>query len=568
MQEGPSAKQKYFQELITRIKQDRPSKDRLSKMKLSLCARYGLGHIPTDIEVLLNAGEKDMGLVRRFLRTKPTRSMSGVSVIAIMTRPMKCPHGKCITCPGGVSSVFGDTPQSYTGEEPATRRAKRNMFDPYLQVFNRLEQYIAAGHEPAKAELIIMGGTFMAASRAYRDHFVKLAFQAMNDFSAKFYRDGDIDIAGFRDFFELPGALDDVKREASIRSKVLALKNRKKTTLSREQGKNEKAAVRCVGMTIETRPDYGGQKQGNEMLRLGCTRVEVGVQSVYDESLRMMERGHTVEKSLESIRTLKDLGFKINIHYMPGLFVSRKEDLAGMKMLFSDPGYRPDMLKLYPCMVVKGTKLYRMWKKGTFRPLSTKQAARLIADFKRHVPTYCRIMRVQRDIPSNMISSGVDRTNLRQYIHDIMVEKGTRCDCIRCREVARTKEPVDFGKMEISASYYDASGGGEFFISYGSRDVIAGFCRLRFPSQSLREEITPDSAIIRELHVYGETAALGKRGKVQHRGIGKQLMDAAESLARLYLRKKIVVISGVGVREYYRKLGYRKQGPYMVKKLS
>ncbi len=565
MARDESAEAGYFQELVREIKDIKPSKDVLSRLKLDLCTKYKKKSIPTDIEVLLNAEDKDIGSVRKYLRTKPTRSLSGVAVIAVMAKPLACPHGKCITCPGGVDSFFGDTPQSYTGKEPATRRAKRNGFDPYLQVFNRLEQYIAAGHEPEKVELIIMGGTFISAPKAYRERFVTDALRAMNDFSAKFYRRGELDIACFRDFFELPGDIKDPARESSIRKKVLALRNRAKGKLENEQQKNESSVVRCVGLTIETRPDYGKLEHGNEMLRLGCTRVEIGVQSVYDDSLEKMQRGHTTRDSIESIRTLKDLGFKINIHYMPGLFVSRKNDLKGMRQLFDDPDYRPDMLKLYPCMVIRGTKLYNMWKKGLYKPLSTRQAAGLIADFKEHVPQYCRIMRVQRDIPSYLISSGVDRTNLRQYIQESIDKKGRRCRCIRCREIGRAKDLK--GKMEISAMYYDASGGGEFFISYGNRDVLAGFCRLRFPSQSLRKEITGQSAIIRELHVYGQAAGIGKKGDVQHMGIGKLLMQAAESLAKLYLRKKLVVISGIGAREYYRKIGYRKQGPYMIKKL-
>jgi len=558
-------KEKYFQELIEIIKEKRLSKDALSKLKLKLCSKYRLKHIPTDIEILLNADIKDIVIVRRYLQTKPTRSLSGVSIVAIMTKPHKCPHGKCIICPGGVNSPFGDMPQSYTGVEPATRRAVRNRFDPYLQVFNRLEQYIATGHEPEKIELIIMGGTFIATAKRYRDNFIMNSFKAMNDFSKMFYTKGELDIIKFKDFFELPGDIKDKKRESRIRKKILELKKNKKTSLIKEQEKNEKSVVRCVGLTIETRPDYGKLKHGNEMLTLGCTRVEVGVQSVYDNSLKRIERGHTTDDNIESIRVLKDLGFKINAHYMPGLFISRKKDLEGMKQLFSDPDYRPDMLKIYPCMVVKGTKLYRLWKKGKYKPLSTKQASELIADFKRYVPEYCRIMRVQRDIPTFITSAGVDRTNLRQYIHETMKKKKIKCRCIRCREIGRAKKPLK--DIEISAMHYEASQGGEFFISAGNKDFIAGFCRLRFPSQLLRKEITEDSVIIRELHVYGEATGIGKKGKVQHTGLGKQLLKAAESLAKMYFRKKIIVISGIGVRDYYRKQGYKKQGVYMVKKL-
>jgi len=552
----------YIEELKKYIKEHRPSKSQIAKKKIKLCSKYKLKHIPTDIEVLLNAKASELNVLKKYLQTKPTRSLSGVSVIAIMSKPHKCPHGKCMICPGGIDSPFGRMPQSYTGKEPATRRAIRNNYDPYLQVINRLEQYIASGHMPEKIELITMGGTFISTAKKYRDDFIMYSFKAMNDFSRIFFNKGKLDILKFRDFFELPGDIKDTAREKSIQARVLALKGT--SSIEKEQRLNEKSTVKCVGLTIETRSDYATQKYANEMLRLGTTRVEIGVQSVYDESLKKIERGHTVEDNIEAIRTLKDMGFKINAHYMPGLFVTRSRDLAGMKQLFLDPDYRPDMLKIYPCMVVKGTKLYNMWKNGKYSPISTKQAVSLIAEFKISVPKYCRIMRVQRDIPTYMTSAGVDRTNLRQYIHSYMDEKDMKCQCIRCREIGR--QPVQ-GTVVIIVEKYDASKGTEFFISVDIKNRIAGFCRLRFPSESLRKEITVNSALIRELHVYGMAAKLGKKGAVQHRGIGKKLLARAEAIAKKAGKKKMVVISGIGVRGYYRKLGYKKQGPYMVRQL-
>ncbi len=556
----------YFNELIQAIKQKRLSKDALSRLKLRLCRKYGLKHIPTDIEVLLNASVSDINIIKKYLRTKPTRSLSGVAVVAVMTRPYRCPHGRCITCPGGPGSEFGTVPQSYTGKEPATRRAIRNSYDPYLQIFNRLEQYIASGHSVDKVELIIMGGTFIARPRRYRDRFVMLCYRAMNDFSRIFYKNGVLDIIKFREFFELPGDIEEKGRMRRIKKRVRAMKSSgAKKSLEYEQRKNEVAAVRCVGLTIETRSDYGKLKQGSEMLRLGCTRVEVGVQSVYDSALRMMERGHTTKDNIESIRILKDLGFKINVHYMPGLFVSKKKDLAGMKQLFSDPDYRPDMLKIYPCMVLKGTRLYDMWKKGRYRPLGTRQAAEIISRFKESVPEYCRIMRVQRDIPTYATSAGVDRTNLRQYIQEIMKKNGTRCRCIRCREIGRSGKPL--GHIKIEEMQYEASKGDEFFISAVSGDNIAGFCRLRFPSMYLRKEIGAKSALLRELHVYGLAMGIGRKGPVQHRGLGRKLLLKAEKIALANDKNKMVVISGIGAREYYRRHGYRREGPYMVKRI-
>ncbi len=554
----------FYEEIIEKIKNERLSKEQIAKLKTKLCSKYRMTEIPTDIQILLHAQEKDVQFLKKYLMTKPTRTISGVAVCAVMTAPFKCPHGKCITCPGGVNSVFGTVPQSYTGKEPATMRAIRNKYDPYLQVFNRLEAYIVMGQNPEKLELIIMGGTFPRFTKKYQEEFVTYALKAMNDFSDLFYDEREFDVIKFKEFFELPADINNPERIERMRNKLLNLKNKNKTNLKKEQKRNEKSRIRCVGLTIETRPDYGKLKHGNEMLKLGATRVELGIQSVYENALKKMERGHTVKDSIESIRILKDLGFKLNFHYMPGLFVSKEKDLEGMKQLFENPDFRPDMLKIYPCMVVKGTKLYDMWKTGNYKPLSTKEAAELIAEFKKHVPEYCRIMRVQRDIPSYLSEAGVNRTNLRQYIKEVMKQKGIKCRCIRCREPRNEK----IGKTEIKVREYKASEGKEFFISEENENNILGFCRMRFPSQFLRKEVTKDSALIRELHVYGQATGIGEEGIIQHKGIGKKLLAEAEKIAKQHGKKKIVVISGIGVRDYYRRLGYKLQGVYVVKSLA
>jgi len=348
-----------------------------------------------------------------------------------------------------------------------------------------------------------------------------------------------------------------------------------KSDLLKEQIKNERSKIRCVGLTIETRPDFAKLKHANRMLLLGCTRVELGVQSVYDRALKAIKRGHSVKDSIKAMRVLKDLGFKINAHYMIGLpSVSAEDDIAGLKELFSNPDFRPDMLKIYPCLVVEGTELYQLWKKGKYRPLSVEDAAKIIIEFKRIVPEYVRIMRVQRDIPDFMISAGPKLTNLRQYIQEKMKKLGLKCKCIRCREIGRSGLKK-IGKLDYKILSYEASKGSEFFISAEYKDWIVGFCRMRFPSQCLRREITERSALIRELHVYGTAMPIGKTAnsdrlaiQVQHRGVGKRLMSIAEQLAKENGKNKMVVISGIGVREYYRKLGYRKEGVYMVKKIS
>jgi elongator complex protein 3 len=562
--------QEFFTDMITALKQKHFTKQEISQLKHKLCAKHKLKHVPTDIEILLNADDSDVPLLKKMLRTKPTRSISGVAVVAIMTKPHKCPHGKCDYCPGGVDSHFGDVPQSYTGREPATMRAIRNNFDPYFQVFNRLEQYVVSGHIPDKVELIIMGGTFPSLTKTYQKSFVMRALKAMNDFSEMFFSGSQLDIAGFKSFFSLPGSAVDQKRLKSVHAKLKKIKQNSKSHLQYEQDRNETSKIRCVGMTVETRPDYGRLKQGNFALDLGATRIELGIESVFDDILKKIQRGHDVAESIKSIRELKDIGFKLNFHIMPGLPGSSPErDIECLNLLFENPDFRPDMLKIYPCMVMPGTKLFDLYKKGKCLPLTTEQAADIICEFKKTVPEYVRIMRIQRDIPTNQTEAGVDRTNLRQYIDQLCMKRGIRCRCIRCREVGRAKK---LGSIAIKVIEYKASQGTEFFIAAqdSKNDVLVGFARLRFPSQSLRKEITKDSALLRELHVYGETAAVGEKttAKSQHTGWGRKLVAKAEDIAKKHGRDKLLIISGVGVREYYKKLGYKREGPYMTKRLA
>ncbi|MFH1276249.1 MAG: tRNA uridine(34) 5-carboxymethylaminomethyl modification radical SAM/GNAT enzyme Elp3 [Candidatus Woesearchaeota archaeon] len=583
----------FHQEIIEELKKKDYSVKEWAKLKRDLSLKYKLKKIPTNIEILLNANDQEMNLLKTKLSTKPVRTISGVAPVAIMTKPSKCPHGKCIYCIGGINSPWGDVPQSYTGHEPATMRGRRNNYDSYLQVFNRLQQYVLLGQNFEKVEIIIMGGTVTAEPKEYQEEFVLGLFQAMNDFSELFFNKNEqnkdeFDYLKFKEFFELPAEnLGDKVRESKIHRKIL--EQRKKSTLEVEQEKNETSKVKCVALCIETKPDWGLLEHGNEMLRLGCTRVELGIQSVYDDVLTFVNRGHDSKTSKKSIQILRDLGFKINFHYMPGLpLTDRKRDLKGMKKLFTDDSYKPDMIKIYPCMVGEGTPLYELYKQGKFKPITTDEASSLILEWKKFVPEYCRIQRVQRDVPTKMWEGGVDRTNLRQHIFD---HNKVVCRCIRCRE-PKGKE-VNWDKVEIKVDRFAASGGIEFFISVNAKaisftaqnsknsvavedtenDLLIGFCRLRFPKEFLREEIVKGSALIRELHVYGIATGLSEDGTseksphVQHQGFGKKLMEKAEEICLQNNKKKIVVISGVGVKGYYHKLGYRKEGPYMVKDL-
>jgi len=553
----------FFKDIIKELSRKKYSGEDIQKLKIKLCRKYKINKIPSNVEILLSANLK--ALKKISLVTKPIRTISGIAVIALMTKPIKCPKDEpCIYCPGGLGSVFGNVPQSYTGKEPASMRGIRNKFDPYFQIFNRLEQYILNDHCPEKVELIIMGGTFPSFKKSYQNYFVKYAFKALNDFSKMFYKNGDFDFIKFKKFFELPGEINDIKRTEKIHEKLRTLKI--KTSLEEEQKKNEKVKIRCVAICQETRPDFSMEKEIDQMLKLGVTRVELGVQHLKNKVLKKINRGHLVEDSIKATRLLKDSFLKVGYHMMPGLYGSSiKEDKEMLEELFKNSDFRPDALKIYPCMVFKGTKLYDLWKKGKYKPLNTEKAAKLIAEFKEKIPLYCRVLRIQRDIPSYQNVAGVDVTNFRQLIHEKYKPK---CRCIRCREPGNKK--IDWNKVKILRKDYEASNGTEIFISAEDvkNDLLLGFCRLRIPYKSFRKEIGKNSAGIRELHVYGILTPLRKKGKIQHKGLGRNLLLRAEKIAKEEFGvKKLLIISGVGVKEYYKKFGYKKDNAYMSKKL-
>lgn len=411
-------------------------------------------------------------------------------------------------------------------------RGSQNMFDPYMQVRSRVEQLEAIGHTVDKIDLIIMGGTFPATPIEYQHWFVKECLDA---------------ITGSR-----TGTLAEAMAEA------------------------ESSRVRNVGITVETRPDRLTQPEIDSILGYGVTRVEVGVQNPSDELYAMVNRGHTVRDVVESTRRLKDSALKICYHMMPGMpGSSPARDLEAFKMIFSDPDYRPDMLKIYPTLVVKGTELYDWWRNGEYEPLETGEAVKLLADVKRIIPRWVRVMRIQRDIPLHQIEAGVDKSNLRQLVRDELDRHGERCGCIRCREVGhRQREGVqpDPERLEIIHDVYEASGGVEDFISVEdtASDILVGFLRLRMPSEEAqRPEITRETGLVREVHVYGEMTPVGALGtEWQHRGWGEALLAEAERVARdEYGMTRMAVMSALGTKEYYGRFGYRKDGVYVSKRL-
>ncbi|MGM0510289.1 MAG: tRNA uridine(34) 5-carboxymethylaminomethyl modification radical SAM/GNAT enzyme Elp3 [Thermoplasmatota archaeon] len=511
----------YFEEILRDIQSGEISNTKeLQKAKMNYCKKYGIAELPSNADILEKVENfKDIKKdeVLDVLQRKPSRKKSGVTVIAVMTSPAECPHGRCIMCPGG---PFDEepSPQSYTGKEPAALRGERNDFDPKKQVLDRLQQYRAIGHTTDKVDLIIMGGTFPARDWDYQKEFTKGCYDGLNGKPAK------------------------------------TLKEAKKI--------NENTDIRCIGLTIETRPDYCKGNELDRMLELGATRVELGVQTLSDEVLDAINRGHTVQDTVEATRLAKNRGLKVCYHMMPGLpGTTPEKDLENFKKLFDDQRFQPDMLKIYPTLVIEGTELYDMWKDGEYEPLSTNEAAESVAQMKDIVPPYVRIQRVQRDVPSPLVDAGVKKSNLRQYAKRAMHEKGLSCDCIRCREVGHSEEDVDRSNIGLTKIEYEASGGIEHFLELGENGIIVGYARLRTSDEHI--------PILRELKVVGNMTPVSETGQkngFQHTGFGRSLVKECEQISRQF-DDSLKVISGIGAREYYRKLGYKLDEPYMVKLL-
>jgi elongator complex protein 3 len=489
--------------------------------KKEVSSRLGLPSLPSNADILGFASTEERERLKMLVR-KPTRTLSGVAVIAAMTSPARCPHGVCIPCPGGVGCE-SSSPQSYTGREPAAMRAAQHNFDPYDQVKARLSQLDEIGHPLDKAELIIMGGTITSRPIGYQHWFLRRCLEAMNDY---------------------PGP-HGVRNEWQSFAEVAAA--------------NETAPVRNVGTTFETRPDWCRPEQIERMLYLGATKVELGVQSTLNSILERMRRGHTVEDTIEANTALREAGLKVGFHMMPGLpGFSPDTDLNVFKDLFECSSFRPDYLKIYPTLVVQGTKLYKMYLKGEYCPIGDEEAALLVSRVKALLPRYVRLQRVQRDIPAHLIVAGVKKSNLRQLAGQRLKERREKCQCIRCREAGL--RGVSQADIELKQEVYQACGADEHFLSYESQDdTLVGFLRLRLGF----------AARVRELHVYGPMVPIGARnGGWQHRGYGASLVKAAEEIARDAGYCELAVTSGIGARAYYRRLGYESKKHYMVKTLK
>ncbi|OGY93976.1 MAG: hypothetical protein A2406_03680 [Candidatus Komeilibacteria bacterium RIFOXYC1_FULL_37_11] len=466
----------------------------------------------------------------KLLVKRAVRTMSGVSVITVLSKPFVCP-GKCVYCP-----TEPDMPKSYLSNEPAAARAKMNLFDPIRQVTMRIRALLNNGHEVDKLELLVLGGTWSVYPEKYQREFVRDLFYAANTFDEE--------------------------------------KKREPLSLEEEQKINEDEKYKIIGLTLETRPDYINPTEIKKMRALGTTRVQLGVQHTDNKILDLIVRGHGIEESIKATKLLKETGFKVDHHYMPDLPGSTPaKDLAMMEYVYSSEDLQPDQIKIYPCVVNEYAELAKWYQAGKYQPYSEKELLELLLKIKTITPPWVRINRLIRDIPEESIIAGNKITNLRQYLQKELKKRGQSCQCLRCREVRDNNLETD--QVAMVKRTYRASAGDELFISFESKDhsKLYAFLRLRFndqPANNILPELK-NASLVRELHVYGKMiptyneAQDDEISQTQHMGFGKKLMAEAEKITRERGLSKIAVISGIGVRNYYRKLGYKLEGTYMTK---
>jgi len=510
--------------------------NRLNKLKRKFANKAKVGMISNAALLNLYHTELKHGTIKNnpelenLLRKRKIRTLSGVAPVAVLTKPFPCP-GRCLFCP-----TEENMPKSYLSNEPAVMRAISLKFDPFKQVAQRLRALEANGHATDKVELIIMGGTWSCLPVVYQKQFIKRCFDACNQVNS--------------------------------------------ANLAQAQTRNERAKHRIVALTLETRPDYISETEIKRWREYGATKVELGVQIADDAILKFNNRGHGKAEVMRATELLKKAGFKIAYHIMPNLpGATPTKDLREFKKLFSKPEYQPDLLKIYPTVVTKNSKLYHLWKRGDFKPYSDKQLLNLLIKMKLAVPDRVRIIRLIRDIPEQSIVAGNLVSNLRQELKKELERIGKNCHCIRCREAR--ENIIGLSKAKLFVEKYQASGADEYFLQFCSPDLpsprlrqaskLFAFLRLRLPAKDECNFIPEiqNCAMIREVHTYGRLIPLNKKQTgIQHAGLGTRLTLKAEEIARRAGFKKIAVISGVGVRGYYRKLGYKKEGTYMIKNLG
>jgi len=489
------------------------------------------------------------------IKKRSVRTLSGIAPLSIFLHDEGCP-GKCIFCP-----TEKNMPKSYLSTEPGMMRAVLNEFDPFRQVHNRLRAFEATGHNIDKIELIVQGGTFSAYDRHYQVAFLKGAFNAMNTYEESKQTFELVDVSKFK-----------YAKFKRGEKKGLPLSR----TWEEAKKKNQTASVRCVGLTLETRPDWVNKNELKRLRKLGATRLEIGVQHTHNDVLVANKRGHLRGHVARATKLMKDAGFKFTYHMMPGLYASSfKKDVEMFMEIFEHPDFKPDQMKFYPCVVTDYSELTKMWRKGEFTPLGDKEFIQLACEVLPHVPEWMRIPRVIRDIPATDILAGTKTSNLRQLINKEMDRRGVVCRDIRAREVR--KQVVNPSDVEMVVREYEASGGKEYFISfeYTKQDLLLSFLRLRIPSQVFEKKrhfmkVLQGAALVREVHTYGAMMQVGASEGLQtaqHMGFGSKMLAKAEEITQSYGLGKVAIIAGIGVREYFRTKGYELEQEYMVKRL-
>ena len=506
------------------------------------------------------------------LRMKETRTISGVTPVTVLTKPFPCP-GKCIFCPNDVRM-----PKSYLSDEPGAQRAISNKFDPYLQTFNRLLAFKNTGHPIDKIELIILGGTWSSYPESYQIWFVKRCFDALNDFenysSNEMLKNEAIDLPFEEEKLEeidgsnLEKSYNQIISNAIKNTQNLLNENASWEELFLAHTKNENSKSKCVGLVIETRPDEINEEEVIKIRKLGATKVQIGIQSLNDEVLKQNKRGHDVNKTKEALDLIRRAGFKIHGHYMPNLYGSNPEmDKKDYEKMFKEIYFRPDELKIYPCSLIKTAELMQVFNQGLWKPYTSEELGEVLSHHILNTPRYCRLTRIIRDIPSTDIVVGNKLTNFRQIAENLIKKSGEKVLEIRAREIKNKKINSN---VEIVKTKYETTSSTEYFIEYiNENDEIFGFLRLSLPKISSFIPELKDCAIIREIHIYGQSLEVGKKeeGKAQHQGMGKNLIKIAEEISKNENFPKLAVISAIGTRKYYEKNGFELQDLYQIKDL-
>ena len=555
------------------------------------------------------------------LRVKPRRTASGVATITVITKPHACTSA-CLYCPNDVRM-----PKSYLANEPACQRAERTWFDPYLQVVARLRSLLRMGHVTDKVELIVLGGTWDDYPASYRIWFAAELFRALNEAGTPLARASE---AKRRAFYESCGISNDpdelAERTENVQRRVtageltfnramdelyerdkgwLAAAHAQKATLDQVEAlhaRNETAAHRCVGLVIETRPDMVTCESLLLMRQLGCTKIQMGVQSLDDDVLRANRRGFGIDRIARAFELARLYGFKTHAHFMANLYHANPEDdIRGYERLVSDERFMPDEVKMYPCALISSASLMNHYRNGSWHPYDERTLVDVLARNVLATPAWTRISRMIRDFSAGDIVDGNKKVNLREVVEAEAERRaaaqGTPSAEIRHREI--NARSTDAGELTMVELPYDTTTGREMFLQWVTKDsAIAGFLRLSLPdakavrlaasqceaersdeqmSRDRSDEramrvfpIMSDEAMIREVHVYGAVAGIHATSSgAQHLGLGKRLIERACEIARDAGYARINVISAVGTREYYRKLGFARahDGLYQQKPL-